>query len=235
MNCYQYEPKGTALTTLQKHLPTGLVWDAYRIAGKNAYKLWAAFAQAYDDMSEALCRLALELSPYTTEQMIGEWERAVGLPDACLPVATTIEERRGLVLFRLAKRRWTTAAEWIELAALFGLQIEITPGWYVQEPALYAFDYPKRYDVFPKLGRFRVYIDILNVDFGGYAYGVSASPGYPVPYGLPSTSASAFQCLIDRIRPANVVVIWNDNPLRNGCYAQTFSEEFEGTFCGLDT
>jgi uncharacterized protein YmfQ (DUF2313 family) len=233
MSCYQYEPKNTALATLQRHLPTGLAWDAYRIVGKNAYKLWSAFAQAYENMSQSLCQLALELNPYTTVAMIEDWERAVGLPDACLPPATTLAERRGLVLFRLAKKRYTTAAEYVELAQLFGLQIVVTPGWHVQEPALYAFDYPKKYDLFPKLGRFRVYIDILNVDFGGYSYGLTASPGFPVPYNLPSTGADTFKCLIDRIRPANVVVIWNENPLRN-CYTGAFSEEFSDTFCSVN-
>lgn len=225
MSCYTYEPKGTALETLQRHLPTGLAWDAYRIAGKNLYRLWAAFATAYDDMSAALCAMIGELNPYTTVNLIGEWERACGLPDACLPVATTLQQRRALVLFRLSKRRWTTAAEWHELAALFGLTINITPGWYVQRPALFGdqtspydmFRFPLRFDIFPKLGRFRVYVDITNVDYAGFDYGapgVNAPAQFPIPFGYANPLTSAFQCLIDRVKPANVVVLWNEFPTR---------------------
>ena len=213
-DCYQYEPRGSALTTLQRHLPTGLAWDAYRTVGKNLYQLWSAFATAYDDMSAALCRMIRELDPSTTVDMIGEWERAVGLPDPCLPQVTTLGERRFWVLWRLGRRRWTTAAEWIELAGLFGLDIRITPGWYVQRPALYDWSYPKRYDIFPKLGRFRVYIDVLNVPFAGYDYGRdNRGPGYPIPYGSIDDRLASFICIIDRVRPANVVVIYNGNPL----------------------
>jgi uncharacterized protein YmfQ (DUF2313 family) len=221
MSCNQFEPKGTALITLQRHLPTGVAWDAYRIVGKNLYRLWSAFARAYDDMSAALCRLVTELNPYTTEHMIEEWERAVGLPDPCLPTANTLAERRGLVLFRLAKRRWTTSAEWVELASLFGLQIKITPGWYVQRKALFGdsthgfsvYQFPLSFDIFPKLGRFRVYIDVTNQGFDGFEYGDGLHTGFPIPFNDTLPGLNAFMCLIDRLRPANVVVIWNQFPM----------------------
>jgi len=231
-DCGRYAATGQGLTVLQRHLPIGLLWDAYRIQGTNAYRLWKAIGDLFDGMSAALCALVLELNPFTTERMITEWERAVGLPDVCLPDATTLDERRAWVVWRLAKRRWTTAAEWHELAALFGLEIRITPGWHVQKPALYAAEYPKRYDRFPKLGRFRVYIDVIGTVPRGYTYGAAGVDGYPIPYGVDLPGFDGFRCIIDRVRPANVVVIWNDNPLFNNCLAETFSDEFSDTFCG---
>jgi uncharacterized protein YmfQ (DUF2313 family) len=231
-NCYSLAPNGNEVWSILRHLPIGVFWDAYRMTQKNAHRLFKAFSLAYRDMSCALCRLATELNPFTTEQLIGEWERALGLPDPCLPDAPTLEERRAWIIWRLAKRRWTTAADWIELAALFGMHIEITPGWLVQKPALYAFTYPKRYDIFPKLGRFRVYIDVIGLTGMGYDYGTSnRGPGYPIPYGITNAALSRFQCLIERVKPANVVIIWNNNPLRYGCYAETFEETFSDTFC----
>lgn len=224
---------GKAISLLQSHLPTGPAWLAFRLPDKNASKLMTALARAYDDALQFMCRIEAELDPRTTEELITEWETAVGLPDPCLPKATTLEERRFWVIFRLTKRRWSTAQDWIDLAALYGLDISVTPGWLVQKPALYAAEYPKRYDLFPKLGRFRVYIDVFGIDVRGYSYGsASGGPGYPVPYGVNVPALTAFQCMIDRVRPANVVVIWNDNPLINWCYAQTFEETFSDTFCG---
>jgi|CXWL01.1.fsa_nt_gi uncharacterized protein YmfQ (DUF2313 family) len=206
MGCFWLEPKGKALEALLRHTPLGVAWEAFRIPGKVAYRLYEAYASALEDAWGALCRLAHEIDPRTTTDLIEEWERALSLPDTCLPEVVTIEERRQRVMFRLEKRRWTTAQDWHDLAAIFGLVITITPGWYVQKPALYAHCYPKRYDLFPKLGRFRVYIDVNNIEFKGYAY------DYPFEYGLAVEAFSRFQCMIERVRPANVVVIWNQFP-----------------------
>ena len=214
MTCHWLEPKGDAADTLARHFSLGHAWQAFRTPGKTARKLLEGYAEAYEDMTRALCRLAGEIDPRTTTDLIAEWEAALSLPDACLPSADTIEKRRERILFRLSKRRWTTAQDWHDLAALFGLEIRITPGWLVQKPALYAHQYPKRYDLFPKLGRFRVYIDVLNVDFGGYNYGeADRGPGYPVPYGGGSAEYDLFKCMIERVKPANVVVIWDAVPV----------------------
>lgn len=237
-SCNQYAPNnGQALANLQRHLPTGMAWDAYRIVGKNAYKLWSAFARSFDDATVALCRLVTELSPFSTEQLLPEWERAVSLPDACLPKATSLDQRRGWVVWRLAKRRWTTAQDWKDLAALFGLEIQITPGWYVQRPQLFEYRFPLGFDLFPKLGRFRVYIDVMNTDFAGFEYGApgaNANAGFPIPFGSTDDALNEFMCLIDRIRPANVVVIWNEFPTTDerACTRPTFDPSlFASPFC----
>lgn len=206
MACYQLEPRNDAIQTVQAHFPVGEAWNAVRMTGKWFYKLVQAFSDAYEDMSEALCRLAAELSPYTTDQLIDEWERAVGLPDACFPAATTLEERRTWVLFRLDKRRWSTAQDWIDLAALFGLTITITPGWRIQKPSVYPPCYPIRYINLHYLGRFHVFIDVQDgCGDGGYPY------TYPMTYGF-GTRCDALRCIIERVKPANVVVIWNNTP-----------------------
>lgn len=245
MSCYQYTADaGRSLANLQSHLPSGPWWDAYRMPGKRAYRLWMAMARSFSDMTAALCRMIGELSPFTTEQMITEWETACGLPDPCLPRATTLEERRALVLFRLAKKRWTTAAEWIELAALFGFTIAVTPGWYVQRKALFgdytppftSFEAPFTFDRFPKLGRFRVYIDVMNIDFPGFEYGApgtNAGVGFPIPFGDYDPRLDLLKCTFDRIRPANVVIIWNAFAITDVevCTRRSFSETFAPPFC----
>lgn len=222
-----------ALATIQRHLPTGQAWDAYRTPGKNLFKLITALANALNDASAALCRMVAELDPRTTTQMLVEWETAVSLPDACLPTATTLGQRRAWVMWRLTKKRWNTAQDWHDLAALFGLTIRITPGWLVQRPALYDAFYPKRYDLFPKLGRFRVYIDVLNQKRRGYPYSGAAGPDdqYPIPYGAGGTAYSQFRCLIERVAPANVLIIWDEFPPvpphgTEFTFAPDFAEDF---------
>ena len=206
-DCFQLAPKGLSFETLLAHLPRGVAWLAARIPGKNLYKLWQAYADAYEDAIETMCKLPTELDPYSTTELITEWETAVGLPDACLPAATTIEERRDYVVFRLSKRRWTTAQDWKDLAALFGLTITVTPGWLVQKPSLYPSCYPVYYRYLERLGRFHVYIDVAGGCGGdGYIY------DYPMAYPTTGENCALFMCIINRVKPANVVVIWNNTP-----------------------
>jgi hypothetical protein len=233
MNCFWMTPLGRSLDVILRHVPLGDAWDAFRTTGKRAFRFLAGVSQAYEDAWAALCNLATELNPFSTNQLITDWQTAVGLPDPCLWQATTPDQIRAQIVYRLTKTRWTTAAEWHALAALFGLTIRITPGWYVQKPCLYPFEYPRRYDLFPRLGRFRVYIDVYGLNYYGYPYGGTSSnsgPGYPIPYGT-NPALLPFQCIINRVKPANVVVIWNDNPLYNYCVAETFSSSYSDTYC----
>lgn len=204
--CYQLAPRDDALETVQAHFPMGEFWNAVRMRGKILYRLLQAFSAAYEDMNKALCRLALELSPFTTTELISEWERAVGLPDPCFPSASDLAERRLWVQFRLTKRRWSTAQDWMDLATLFGLTLRITPGWRIQKPSVYPPCYPIRYINLPRLGRFHVFVDVVDgCGDGGYPY------TYPMTYGY-GTRCDALRCIIERVKPANVVVIWNDTP-----------------------
>lgn len=238
LNCFWLQPLGRSLDVLQRHIPLGTAWLAFRIQGKRAYRMMSGFAGAFEDAWTALCNLATELNPYSTSAMLPEWEAALNLPDNCLPAVSSDDDRRSRLVFRMQKRRWTTAQDWTDLATLFGLEISITPGWAAEKSTYYAFQYPKRYDVIRGAGKFRVYIDVLNVDyFGGYAYGGDGhNNGYPLPYGLKGSNPllDAFMCLIDRIRPANVVVIWNANPLRGFCYVEPFEQSFADSFCSQD-
>lgn len=233
MSYWWLTPLNRSQDVITRHLPLGPAWRGFRAYGKRMYRMLTALAGPFEDAWTALAGLVPEMSPYTTSAFLSDWQTACGLPDACLWQADTIEEQRAQIVYRLSKRRWTTAQDWHDLAALFDLIIRITPGWYVQKPALYAFEYPKRYDLFPRLGRFRVYIDIVGIQLGGYVYGYpEPGDGYPIPYGLASTKADQFLCLLERVRPANVVIIYNGNPLLNYCTSDTFTDTFSDTFCG---
>lgn len=214
---------GKAFDALQRHIPLGPAWLAFRVPGKVAYLLGKALARAFDDAWQALAKLPAELDPRTTTELITEWETAVDLPDICLPAASTLQQRRDQVMLRLSKKRWSTAQDWKDLALLFGLTVTITPGWYVQRRALFGdysegfadFEFPLNFDNFPKLGRFRVYIDFLDEDFDGFEYGEGDHTGFPIPFLSGDARTDAFMCMINRVKPANVVVIWNAFPFDN--------------------
>lgn len=224
--------KPVSLAVLHSYLPSGKAWNGFRIPGKTAYEFLTGLSRVHRDAWDALDRLNGRIDYRTTTELLTEWETALGLPDKCLPRQSVEADRRTWVAFRLNKKRWNTVADWHALAALFGVTIRVTPGYLVQRPALYAEYYPRPYHEFPNLGRFRVYIDILGQNFGGYPYDGSVEGyQYPIPYSPDSTLNSQFRCMLERVAPANVLILWNRFPgiPPNGT-GTTFSSDFDGEF-----
>ena len=225
--------KPVSLEVLLDHLPIGKAWHGFRIPGKIAYKFIKGLAGIHQAAWQFLNTVRDQIDYRSTTQMLQEWETAVSIPDPCLPRGKTQAERRKWIEFRLNKKRWNTEEDWHDLAAIFGLRVRITQGWKVQKPALYGANFPVGYFQFPKLGRFRVYIDVLDVNFGGYPYDgtVVAEDQYPIPYGTGPQDFDQFKCLIERVAPANVLIIWNEFPAipphgNSITYDREFDEEF---------
>lgn len=202
---------------IRKNLPVGFIWLAFYIPGKIAYRLISGLAISLDRAWTEFYRIIVfELNPYKTTDLMSEWEKALGLPDRCIGPMTDLEERRKMVILKLLRKRYTTAPTWVDLARdIFGLEITITPGWYVQKPCLFPMEFPLRFDRYPKLGRFRIYIDVHNIEFGGFPYDGTSIPShqFPIPFGKTDEGFKRFKCFVERIRPVNVVIIWNNNPL----------------------
>lgn len=225
-------PQDVSRYVLQGHLPLGRAWGGFRIPGKLGERFLSALARVHQDAWQFLHRMSREIDYRTTTQLVTEWESSVGIPDACLPSGATIDERRAWIAFRLKKTRWNTYQDWQDLAELFGVSVKITPGWLIQEPSLYDIKYPMRYREFPKLGRFRIYIDQLDVEFGGYPYdGRVDGYQYPIPYTSAGGRMDAFRCFIERIAPANVLIIWNEFPaISPGGNGVTYADEYDDNY-----
>lgn len=221
--------KDVSVAVLLSHLPGGKAWNGFRIPGLIAHKFIRGLARLHQDAWKFLNSVHEQIDYRTSTQMIEEWETSVSIPDPCLPRGDTIEDRRTWIEFRLNKKRWNTIQDWKDLATLMGVTVRITPGWLVQKPALYSINYPKGYFVFPKLGRFRIYIDILNEEFGGYPYSGDVNDNnYPIPYGAGASKFAEFKCIIERVAPANVLIIWNEfPPIPPHGNSVTYSEEYE--------
>jgi uncharacterized protein YmfQ (DUF2313 family) len=207
MTCGKFEPReGDGLTALQAHLPSGDAWLGFRVIGKKLYQLAEAIGWLLDDMSAEICRLARELSPYTTEELLPEWERALGLPDACFGSGRSLDERRFAVQEKLARRRYTTIDTWRALAARMGIAARITPGDLLTVAPGYDETYPLIYGGWRAGGRFRVYIEAEACAGSGYDY------AYDFAYPTDSARCAEFKCVIERIRPCCVIVIWGPPP-----------------------
>lgn len=84
-------------------LPVGEIWPrdpASRLMGTvralaRVMAAWAARVERF---------LLIEAFPPTSEDMLTDWERVLGLPEPCFPLALTLEERRLQIREKLARR-----------------------------------------------------------------------------------------------------------------------------------
>ncbi|SBV97961.1 conserved hypothetical protein [uncultured delta proteobacterium] len=69
--------------------------------------------------------LLREADPRSTFELLPDFEREYGLPDACSPAAVTLQERRDAVVAKMRDEGRHDLAYWYELAAALGYEIEI--------------------------------------------------------------------------------------------------------------
>ena len=92
----------------------------------NWVKLLDAFSQTFARIDANAVLLMNESFPDTTTQLLPNWERVAGLPDACSNANDTIEVRRFNLLTKLTSRGGQSKAYFIQLAATLGYTITIT-------------------------------------------------------------------------------------------------------------
>ena len=106
-------------------LPRGAIWprDPKTTLGKIVAGIGHFFMRFHN---RACALLQTECFPGTAVELLPDWERALGLPDPCMPHTTTIALRQAACIARLAGGFNPTAANLIAYAALLGFVITIT-------------------------------------------------------------------------------------------------------------
>lgn len=181
---------------LQQLLPRGPIWT--RDPDSTLTALLAAMAAEFARVDERAERLLVELDPARTYEMLGDWERVLGLPDGCTPVTGTITERRAAVVQKLTSMGGQTRAFYIAMAAHLGFEVEI-----------HEFD-PEVEDFAPGLGltgdEYRLVwrVEVLTqTDFTTFRAGVSAAGDR-----LTEGGALDLECVIRRAKPAHTLVVF---------------------------
>lgn len=111
---------GGALSTL---LPSGPAWP--RDPESTLMKLIGALAQEPARADARLSALIDEADPDTAFELLADWERVAGLPDACQSVAGSIRERQRAVVQRLTATGGQSIAYYTAIAASMGITIWI--------------------------------------------------------------------------------------------------------------
>lgn len=65
-------------------LPRGFAWPARDEQPSIQRDLLMAFAKEFELFNQFMCKLVSESDPCQSDELLGEWERVLGLPDPCL-------------------------------------------------------------------------------------------------------------------------------------------------------
>jgi uncharacterized protein YmfQ (DUF2313 family) len=112
---------------LQALLPHGPAWP--RDEDASLTHLLQGLAKELARVDERANQLAEEADPRTSSELFGDWERAAGLPDACLTAlegSDSATQRRSALVGKITGLGGQSLQYYIELAKALGYRIEIT-------------------------------------------------------------------------------------------------------------
>ena len=110
-------------TQLQALLPPGPAWP--RDEDATLTRLLHAAADEFARVDGRTADLLEEADPLTALELLPDWERVAGLPDACNPADGTVRERQLAVTRKLTGLGGQSRAYFIDLASRLGLEVEI--------------------------------------------------------------------------------------------------------------
>jgi len=105
--------------TTINYLRADRFFRAKNIPGSNLRKLFTGLAI---EVARA------EFDPRFTVKLLEEWEKALGIPDDCIPLQKDIDERRNNVLLKLTALGVSTKEGFEALGAILGFNITVLPG-----------------------------------------------------------------------------------------------------------
>lgn len=111
------------LSLLGSLLPKGVAWA--RQPGSYLLKLLEALSLELARADTRAQDLMAEQDPRTTTELLSEWERLLGMPTECLPLANTDTLRRIDIYTRLNILGGQTKQYFIDMAALAGFDIDV--------------------------------------------------------------------------------------------------------------
>jgi uncharacterized protein YmfQ (DUF2313 family) len=109
--------------TLRSLLPQGRAWEFEE--NSNFKKFIYSFAEELSRVTSRALNLYEESNPTTTDELLTDWERVVGLPAGCSgELADTAEKRREDVISRLVATGGQTTEYFKSIAQTQGFNIE---------------------------------------------------------------------------------------------------------------
>jgi uncharacterized protein YmfQ (DUF2313 family) len=155
-------------------------------------KVLLGLASEWLNFRSTLNDVVSEYDPNNTTSLIEEWETFVGIPDSCIAVASTLEQRRLNVLLKLAGINVSTAKQFKNVAAILGYTIGVSNG---VDTSTFPLQLPFLL-ISQASAPFTIVITLP----------VSLKPvGFPLtfPFTLTEAEPAILNCLFNKLKPAN--------------------------------
>jgi uncharacterized protein YmfQ (DUF2313 family) len=155
-------------------------------------KILLGLASEWLNFRSKINEVADEYNPQKTTALIQEWEQFVGIPDDCIPVASTIEQRRLNVLLKLAGINATTEKQFKNVASILGYNIEVSNG---VSTSTFPLTLPFLL-ISEASAPFTIVITLpSSIKPSGFAL--------TFPFTLTSQQPAILDCLFNKLKPAN--------------------------------
>ena len=109
---------------LKSLLPKGKLWEIAEQS--NFKKLLEGMALEFARLHTRARQLIKEVDPRSTVELINEWETLTGLPDPCVSLTQTLQQRRLAVVEKLTRIASLSPRYYIEVANALGYEVSIT-------------------------------------------------------------------------------------------------------------
>lgn len=177
---------------LAQYLRDDSLHEAKNRDGSTLRKILIGLASEWLNFRSKINEVSNEYNPKTTTKLIEEWEEFVGIPDDCIPVASTIEQRRLNVLLKLAGINATTEAQFKNVASILGYNIEVSNG---VSTSTFPLTLPFLL-ISEASAPFTIVITLpSSIQPNGFAL--------TFPFTLTSQQPAILDCLFNKLKPAN--------------------------------
>jgi uncharacterized protein YmfQ (DUF2313 family) len=112
------------LIALQALLPQGRAWPRDLAATLTA--LLDGIAKSYATADARAANLLIDAFPIATVELLPEWEQTLGLPDPCLGLAPTVQQRQTQVIARMVGGGGQSIGYLTAVASQLGFPVSIT-------------------------------------------------------------------------------------------------------------
>ena len=186
-----YKTKEDHAQSLADYLPGGYTFESKNVYNSNLRALLRGLASELKITQDYITTFEHEYFPDTTTLFLSEWESALQIPDDCLIVEETNEKRLRNIIVKLGNMNLQAKEDFVDLAALFGIHVTVTPG--ADLTGEIAFDSITT-------ARNTIVIDFPLPPGNSFTYDFSIIFG--------DLTQSIIKCLFEKQRPAHAVLLF---------------------------
>ncbi len=184
--------------SIANFLPPGLMFTGGKIEGTNLRKLLTGLAEELFRSEDLLKQYTEEYLPDCTVLFLDEWESALGIPDDCFSGTGTNDERRRDILAKLASLGVQTAQDFVDLALIFGIDVQVQSG--ADVAAIFPFTFAVQFFNSAKEARFTIIVTFLEEAPNVFPL------TFPITFG--DELIGLLECLFAKLKPANCDIIF---------------------------